>query len=146
MGRSRNASDVTVLQDFLHPKSMLTPGVAGGIVMGISTSVGPAVGFDPLSCILVLSFVVGLVVFVTTTTVFLKVVYYILNSLIICTIALGMFVNAKGGVITTGAPPPAAVSPTPEQAKQAAAQGLTVTTIDLATQPPASQPSASKTR
>lgn len=123
------------VQDFLHPKSMLTPGIAGGIVMGISTSVGPAVGLDPLHCILGLSFLVGLVVFVTASNLLLQLLYYFLNSLIICTMALGMFVNAKGGTITTGAKPPAEATMTRSQPGATTPRGVTVTTVELPAQP-----------
>lgn len=78
------------VDEFLNPKSMLTPGLAGSMTMFITNSL---VGqFDLLPSItgLAISFLFGAVVFAATATaLWLRVVLYVLNSLLIFSVALG---------------------------------------------------------
>jgi hypothetical protein len=78
------------VDEFLNPKSMLTPGLAGSMTMFITNSL---VGqFDLLPSItgLAVSFLFGAVVFAATATaLWLRVVLYVLNSLLIFSVALG---------------------------------------------------------
>lgn len=137
-GQNVGAANLDAVQDFLHPKSMLTPGMAGGIVMGISTGVGPAVGLDPLHCILGLSFLVGLVVFVSTSNLWLSVVYYVLNSLIISMMAIGMLANADGVTIGARKNAPSEVGAVKQSALPPASR-VTVTTVELPNEPTPSE-------
>ena len=79
------------IDEFLHPKSMLTPGIAGSVVMLITNALAVHFSLPPNWTGLVLSFVVGLVVFRTLTKIprWQKPLYYSLNSLIIFSVAMG---------------------------------------------------------
>jgi hypothetical protein len=96
----------TNIEQFLNPQSMLTPGLAGGMVATITLTVGSALGLSPILSVIVLSFVVGLLVIAVTTGLWLKLVYYILNSLIISSVALGAVLGARGGTVNSSAQPP----------------------------------------
>ncbi len=117
------------VQDFLSPQSMLTPGLAGALVATIGSTVGSALHFNVIYCIIGLSFVVGLVVFVAANTLLVKGVFYILNSLIICSVGLGTL--STTGATFGSAPAVKAPAPTP---------GVTVQTVDLPVAPPAVTP------
>ena len=76
--------------EFLNPKSMLTPGIAGGIVMLISQALSNAFQSPLAITAIVLSFLVGLLVFIATSIpVWQRIVFYLLNSLIIFSVAVG---------------------------------------------------------
>jgi hypothetical protein len=79
------------VDEFLQPKAMLTPGIAGGVTMLIANALWVAFSLPPRWTSLLLSFVLGLLVFVTTTRVALwqRAVYYLLNSLIIFAVSIG---------------------------------------------------------
>jgi len=79
------------VDEFLQPKAMLTPGIAGGVTMLIANALWVAFSLPPRWTSLLLSFVLGLLVFVTTTRVPLwqRSVYYLLNSLIIFAVSIG---------------------------------------------------------
>ena len=79
------------VDEFLQPKAMLTPGIAGGVTMLIANALWVAFSLPPRWTSLLLSFVLGLLVFVTTTRVPLwqRAVYYLLNSLIIFAVSIG---------------------------------------------------------
>ncbi len=72
-------------EEFLQPKAMLTPGIAGGVTMLIANALWVAFSLPPRWTSLALSFLLGLLVFVATTRVpvWQRAVYYLLNSLII---------------------------------------------------------------
>lgn len=76
-------------QQFLTPEAMLTPGVAGSLTMMITNAL--AANFNaPRAWIgLLLSFVFGLLVLVSSKTLLQKSVFYILNSLVIFCVAVG---------------------------------------------------------
>jgi len=80
-----------IVDEFLQPKAMLTPGIAGGVTMLIANALWVAFSLPPRWISLLLSFVLGLLVFVTTTRVPLwqRAVYYLLNSLIIFAVSIG---------------------------------------------------------
>jgi hypothetical protein len=79
------------VDEFLQPKAMLTPGIAGGVAMLIANALWVAFSLPPRWTSLVLSFLLGLLVFVTTTRVpmWQRAVYYLLNSLIIFAVSIG---------------------------------------------------------
>lgn len=79
------------LDEFLNPKSMLTPGVAGAVTMLITNTLTVQFGLVPNVTGLVLSFLLGSVVFLSQSDVRWpgRVLYYILNSLIIFSVAMG---------------------------------------------------------
>ena len=79
----------SVASDFLNPKSMLTPGFAGVLVMALANSVSSAIEFNPIYIALALSFLVGTLIFQSAKLEWSRGVYYILNSLIIFNMALG---------------------------------------------------------
>jgi hypothetical protein len=118
------------VKDFINPQSMLTPGLAGALVTMISTTVGPVLALNPLHCILALSFVIGLIVLVNAATWWLKIVYYFVNSLVICAMAIGALAGVKGAVIDPDHGPPSL--------RQASAtNGLEVTTTAVSVSSPA---------
>ena len=87
------------IEEFLQPKSMLTPGIAGAVTMLIANTLWVAFGFPPRWTSLVLSFVLGLLVFVATgAPVWQRVVYYVVNSLIIFSVSMGT--NYAGAALT----------------------------------------------
>ena len=79
------------VDEFLQPKAMLTPGIAGGVTMLIANALWVAFSLPPRWTSLVLSFVVGLLVFVAKGGVpgWQRAVYYVLNSLIIFSVSIG---------------------------------------------------------
>lgn len=88
---------MAVKQDFLNPKSMLTPGIAGGIVMMISNTLLVQFALPARWTALALSALLGVVVFVATAIpLWQRIIYYIFNSLIIFCIAVGS--NRVAGV------------------------------------------------
>ena len=70
---------------------MLTPGIAGGVTMLIANALWVAFALPPRWTLLVLSFVVGLLVFVAKGggPAWQRAVYYVLNSLIIFSVSIG---------------------------------------------------------
>jgi hypothetical protein len=81
----------TKVEEFLQPKAMLTPGIAGGVTMLIANALWVAFSLPPRWTSLVLSFLVGLLVFVAKggVPVWQRAVYYLLNSLIIFSVSIG---------------------------------------------------------
>jgi len=81
----------TKVEEFLQPKAMLTPGIAGGVTMLIANALWVAFSLPPRWTSLVLSFLVGLLVFVAKGGVpaWQRAVYYVLNSLIIFSVSIG---------------------------------------------------------
>jgi hypothetical protein len=87
----RQRGNNSMMDDFLNPKSMLTPGIAGGIVMLITNTV--CLQFPELTprwLGLLLSFLLGLLVFMAgSIPKWQASLYYLLNSLIIFSVAMG---------------------------------------------------------
>lgn len=79
------------MNDFLNPKSMLTPGAAGALVMFLSNAVCqafPEIAFRYVA--LGLSLLVGGIVFTATTMeIVSRICYWVLNSLIIFAMGVG---------------------------------------------------------
>jgi hypothetical protein len=91
-------SDGLNLGDFLNPKSMITPGAAGGVTMAITNAL--CIQFPGLPgnwTALVLSFLFGgAVVFAWTTTLLPRLIYLIINSLIIFMVSAGSNTVGRG--------------------------------------------------
>src|SRR5438445_11028034 len=71
---------------------MLTPGIAGGVTMLIANALWVAFSLPPRWTSLVLSFLLGLLVFVAMTSsvpLWQRAVYYLVNSLIIFAVSIG---------------------------------------------------------
>jgi hypothetical protein len=87
------------VKEFLNAKSMLTPGVAGLVAMLITNALQMQFGAPTRWVALVLSFLIGSLVFADTATRLLqRVVLYVINSLIIFSIAVGA--NTTGAAAT----------------------------------------------
>ena len=88
------------VEEFLQPKAMLTPGIAGGVTMLIANALWVAFSLPPRWTALVLSFLLGLLVFVATprAPLWQRAVYYLLNSLIIFSVSIGT--NSVGVGVT----------------------------------------------
>lgn len=86
------------IKEFLNPKSMLTPGLAGGITMMIANSLWVQFALPQKWSALVVSFLFGAIVFsVTTLPIWQRPIFYLLNSLII--FSMGVGVNTVGGSV-----------------------------------------------
>src|SRR5262249_18678252 len=81
----------TPLDDFLNPKSMLTPGLAGALTMLVTNAMANQFGLKPNYTGLVISFLFGTVIFRSgvRTRWYERLVYYGLNSLVIFSVAMG---------------------------------------------------------
>lgn len=91
------------IKDFLNSKSMLTPGVAGAITMLITNTVNQQFDVPHKWTALILSFLLGLLVFSDTTTqLWQRAIFYILNSLIIFAMAVGT--NVAGAATLPSVP------------------------------------------
>ena len=82
------------MQDFINPKSMMTPGIAGGMMMFIVNGVAFAFPELPARILaLILSFLIGSIVFTaqskTPSPIWAKGVYWVVNSLIIFVVGFG---------------------------------------------------------
>jgi hypothetical protein len=85
--------------EFLNPKSMLTPGVAGGVVMLVTNTLAAQFSFARNWTGLAMSFLVGLVVLLhDVKPLWLRLGLYILNSLVIFAVAAGA--NQAGSAAT----------------------------------------------
>jgi hypothetical protein len=83
-------------KDFLNPHSMLTPGLAGGLTVSISMPLALAFSLSIKWLALVISLLLGLAIMLSIKEPLSKLqrfVYYILNSLIIFSTALGAGIN-----------------------------------------------------
>lgn len=107
MPRASNTFD-----DFLNPKSMLTPGLAGSMTMVITNALVTQFGASPAYTALIISALFGIVVFAATAAaLWLRGVLYVLNSLLIFSVALGanqLGVNAAASSDAPAAPDPVA--------------------------------------
>lgn len=81
---------VSGIDQFLQPQSMVTPGVLGTVAMfGTNALCEAFPGAAPVQVALGLSFFFGIVTIVKTSTLAEKAVYYVVNSLIILSMAFG---------------------------------------------------------
>jgi uncharacterized membrane protein YkvI len=84
---------------FLNSKSMLTPGIAGAMVMLIANALGQQFELPVRWAALLLAFLVGTIVFADKRTPgWQRAVLYFLNSLLIFSIAVGS--NTVGRTVT----------------------------------------------
>ena len=100
------------MKDFINPKSMLTPGVAGSLIMFLVNGITfqfPEISTRYLA--LFLSFLIGAIVWFSETRgkspALQKAVYWILNSLVIFVVGFGtanLAVDATAGASKTGTP------------------------------------------
>lgn len=77
------------VQEFLNPASMLTPGLAGSVTMFITNALSAHFSLTPSWVGLGISFLCGALVFISSVKLIYKLVYYVLNSLIIFSVAAG---------------------------------------------------------
>jgi hypothetical protein len=77
------------VREFLHPKSMLTPGIAGGIAMMIANTLGVAFGLPRAWAALAISILLGLLLGATPGPLWQRGVYGALNTLVIFSFAFG---------------------------------------------------------
>lgn len=93
-------------KDFLNPSSMMTPGAAGALTMTVANTVTLQFGLAEswmAGIALSVSFLFGLLVLTAEAMpVWRKIVYYIINSLIIFTVAVGS--NTLGGTAYASSP------------------------------------------
>ena len=82
----------TQIDQFLVPEAMLTPGVAGGMIMVISNALSNNFEFNAHErgyLGLALSFIFGLLIINSSTKLMFRIVYYVANSFIIFAVAFG---------------------------------------------------------
>ena len=90
-------SNNTLIKDFLNPNSMLTPGIAGSLTMMIANTLFITFTIPPKYSATILSFMLGTLVFASDSfnskekkiPPWLKIIYYIINSLIIFSVGIG---------------------------------------------------------
>jgi large-conductance mechanosensitive channel len=91
----RTNDNAIKLDDFINPKSMITPGAAGGITMMITNTLASQfAGLPGNWTALTLSFMFGALTFMYGAALVSRVVYFVINSLIIFVMAQGS--NALG--------------------------------------------------
>lgn len=92
---SNGSSSALKLDDFINPKSMITPGAAGGITMMITNTLAAQfAGLPGNWTALALSFMFGALTFMYGAALVTRVVFFVINSLIIFVMAQGS--NALG--------------------------------------------------
>ena len=85
------------LKDILNSRSMMTPGIAGAIAMLITDTLYQQFDLPARWIGLVLSFLLGLLVFRDTEPpVWQRCLYYVVNSLIIFSMAVGAKTTGEG--------------------------------------------------
>jgi len=78
------------MQEFLNPKSMLTPGVAGALVTMLTASLSKSFNLPGSWTALVLSFLLGIILLLNQTVAMpQRLILFILNSLVIFSVAVG---------------------------------------------------------
>jgi hypothetical protein len=78
------------MQEFLNPKSMITPGIAGGLIMLITNTCADQFGLPPKWTALVLSFLLALIVVaIAAVALWQKALLWLFNALIIFSTAVG---------------------------------------------------------
>lgn len=100
--RQNGASSVSV-DAFLRPESMVTPGALGAIAMLVTNALAHNFAFiSPAYLAILLSFIFGLTAIVKATSLVQKLIYYVINSLIIFSVAAGS--NTIGDQAQKGPP------------------------------------------
>lgn len=93
------------VNQFLNPSSMLTPGIAGSVIMMLTNAITFQFDLSQKWVGLALSFTLGLVLLVNVAMpIWQRFIYYVFNSLIVFSMAVGA--NTMAG-------PPASASPRP---------------------------------
>lgn len=90
------------MHEFLNSKSNLTPGILGGLCMLLGNTLINAFGMDTYTpyVFLSLSFILGMTVFADKKSkLYQKIIFYLINSLVIFSIAIGS--NSVGDEITS---------------------------------------------
>lgn len=83
-------SNSGALDQFLQPQSMVTPGALGALAMlGTNSLTGSFQNISYPLVALALSFLFGFAALVKSTSIFKKLLYYVLNSIIIFSVAAG---------------------------------------------------------
>ncbi|HAK87981.1 MAG: hypothetical protein A2077_04705 [Nitrospirae bacterium GWC2_46_6] len=80
------------MKDFLNPKSMLTPGIAGGLTASVSLTLASAFAISFKWSALGISFLLGLLIMISmrnSIPLLQRFIYCILNSLIVFSMAFG---------------------------------------------------------
>lgn len=95
MARKRRGSARPLMDEFINARAMITPGVAGTTVIMITGALIGQFNLPGNWAALILSFLVGMTVWSDESVVMpQKLVLYVLNSLIIFTVANGINVAA----------------------------------------------------
>ena len=102
-----NSEKPSQVQEFLNPQSMLTPGAAGTLDLTFSKSLEPVLHVNILQLMLFFGFLIGSIVFLCEARVKLpqKILYYLLNSLIIYCFAFGLYAGTSNTTIQPGSAP-----------------------------------------
>ncbi|MCK5831133.1 MAG: hypothetical protein KAH20_12625 [Methylococcales bacterium] len=78
------------IKEFLNPNSMLTPGIAGSIVMMAANTLWINFGFDPKLTALIICLLLGLLVLSELKVpLWQKPIYYVINVLVIFSVSVG---------------------------------------------------------
>lgn len=92
------------IREFLNPRSMVTPGIAGGVAMLIANTLWLQFEVPPRWTALVVSFLCGLLALAGAgLPAWQRLVYYVLNSLIIFSVGVGTNSIGTGAVGSGGA-------------------------------------------
>ena len=79
------------MEEYLNSKAMLAPGVAGATTTTITGTMASVFGFPGSYTALIVSFVLGMLVFSDKSVPLLqRMVLYLVNSMIIFTVAVGL--------------------------------------------------------
>jgi SPOR domain len=89
MSTTTSAANRGTTDAFLQPESMVTPGALGALVMLITNSLAPLIELDRRWIGLLLAFVFGSIAIVKASSIIQKSLFYIINSLIIFSVAAG---------------------------------------------------------
>jgi uncharacterized membrane protein len=106
------------MSDFLNSKSMITPGVAGGVVMLITNTLSSQFGLPAKWIAITVSVLLALLIFFADqgTQIGAKIVVFLLNSVIIFAVSVGTntVAGAKPATTIQSTPPTeSAPEPTP---------------------------------
>ncbi|GAB2910532.1 hypothetical protein [Rheinheimera gaetbuli] len=103
--------------EFINPKSMMTPGIASTAILLVANTLNLHFELKAAITALALSFLIGLVVFLAEQMKLIeRVIYYIVNSLILFSMAVG----GNQGIVSLSAPvnPPDDISLTAKSVNQ----------------------------
>ena len=89
------------MEEYLNSKAMLAPGVAGATTTTITGTMASVFGWPGSYTALIVSFLLGMVVFSDKTVPLLqRLVLYLVNSMIIFTVAVGLNTAGAAAVKT----------------------------------------------